>query len=55
MDERKWKHGQAGKETERWREPITSGTAAGAKLDRTKGNQQKAEYLEPGVWMGNQT
>ena len=30
----------------------TSGTAAGAKLGRTKGNQQIAEYSEPGARYG---
>ena len=52
MDERKRRHGQAGKEAARQRELITSGTAAGAKLGRTKGNQQIAKYLEPGARYG---
>ena len=30
----------------------TSGTAVGAKLGRTKGNKQKAEYIEPEEWHG---
>ena len=30
----------------------TSGTAVGAKLGRTKGNKQEAEYTEPERWHG---
>ena len=38
-----------GKSRKRKQKGSTSGTAVGAKLGkRTKGNKQKAEYLEPG-------
>ena len=35
------------REVERRKKVITCGTAVGAKQERTKGNKQKAKYIEP--------
>ena len=51
-DERKWKSGtDPGGEIQKG---STSGTAVGAKLGRTKGNKQEAEYENREQGMGNQ-
>ncbi len=39
--------GMKGKDRKRKQKVSTSGTAAGAKLGRTKGNKQEAKYIDP--------
>ena len=51
-DERKWKAGRKARERsgrkEAEKKGSTGGTAVGAKPGRMKGNEQEAEYEEPG-------